>query len=135
MTAVSKKQYKRSKSGIQRRMTPRLTIGVKFVSFVVLIALLAGGIVGMVTINSSRDSLRQDILINSLAQADLASDFASNYVQTIQANVRAFAERPTIRQAVMNNKPEQAQPELASLVKIQTAILTSGIYDPDGIQF
>lgn len=53
----------------------RLTLGVNFVSLAVLVALLAGGIVGLVTIKSSCGALRQQFLSNNLAQADLAADF------------------------------------------------------------
>jgi PAS domain S-box-containing protein len=131
---TSEKKPGTGKSGIQRRMAPRLTIGVKFVSFVVLVALLAGAIVGWVTINTSSNSLRQQVLHNNLAQADLAASFASNYINAVQAHVQVFAERPDVKQAILSNTPEQIQPVLANFVAVQTALDSSGIYDTNGIQ-
>jgi PAS domain S-box-containing protein len=130
---TSEKQHGTGKSGIHRRMAPRLTIGVKFVSFVVLATLLAGGVVGWVTINTSSNSLRQQVLHNNFAQAELAADFASNYINAVQAHVKVFAKRPDVQQAVLRNTPEQLQTTLAQFVEIQTALDSSGIYDSNGI--
>jgi len=46
----------------------RYNIGVRFFSFVVLVALLSGGVVGFVMIRNSRDYLRQQALRNNLNQ-------------------------------------------------------------------
>jgi hypothetical protein len=87
----------------------RITIGVKFVSFVILVALLTGAIVGYTLIETSRDSLRQQVLYNNQAQANLASDFASNYLGAIQSHIQVFAKRPDIQLAILNNTPQQVQ--------------------------
>jgi signal transduction histidine kinase len=120
--------------GIRRKIAPRLTVGAKFIGLVVLVALLSGSVVGYSLINTSRNSLRQQVLHNNLSQADLAASFASNYIKAVQAHIQVFANRPDIRQAVLNNTPEQIQPELAQFVEIQTALDSSGIYDSSGIQ-
>jgi signal transduction histidine kinase len=112
----------------------RITIGVKFVSFVILVALLTGAIVGYTLIETSRDSLRQQVLYNNQAQANLASDFASNYLGAIQSHIQVFAKRPDIQLAILNNTPQQVQTTLAQFVEIQTALDSSGIYSSDGIQ-
>ena len=114
--------------------TPRFTIGVRFVSLVVLVALLAGGAVGWATINTSRDSLRQQVLHNNLAQADLAAQLTSNYLQAIQAHIQVFASRPDVRQAIFKNVPGEAQSALIQFTQIQTPINGAGIYDVKGIQ-
>ncbi len=134
MTVVSENKHGTGKPGIRRRMAPRLTIGVKFVSFVVLVTLLAGGIVGMVTINASRDSLRQEVLRDNLGRADLAAEFASNYVKVIQANLLSFAARSDIVQAVLDNQPERVQLELTQFAENQMVIASAGFYDEKGIQ-
>jgi PAS domain S-box-containing protein len=131
---TSKQQHRTGKPGIGGRFAPRFTIGVRFVSFVVLVALLAGGSVGFAAINTSRDSLRQDSLNNNLAQADLAAEFASNYVKAIQASIRTFSVRPSVVQAVLSDTPETLQAELSQFVQIQVALEGTGIYDAQGIQ-
>lgn len=134
MRGISEKPKGTGKSVIRRKMAPRLTIGVKFVSLVVLVALLAGAVVGWVTINTSRDSLRKQILNQNLSQAVLTSDFASNYIAVVQAHIKVFAARPDVRQAVLANKPEDLQTTLTNFVEIQTALAGVAFYDGKGIQ-
>jgi PAS domain S-box-containing protein len=112
----------------------RYNIGVKFFSFIVLVALLSGGIVGLVTVKNSRDYLRQQALNNNLNQAALAAAFASNYIQAIEAHAEVFATRPDITQAVFNGTAGQLQATLATFVQIQTPLNGVGIYDTNGIQ-
>ncbi len=131
---TSGQQHGTGKPGIRRSIVPRFSIGTRFICSAILIALLAGGVVGLVTINTSLGSLRQSVLHQNLDQAELAAQFASNYMKVIQADVRAFATRPAIIQAVLDNELERAQPELASFVQIQTVLNGAGIYDINGIQ-
>jgi sensor histidine kinase regulating citrate/malate metabolism len=134
MKSTSEREQVAGNQGKRGKIVPRFTIGVRFISFVVLVALLSGGIASFVAIKTSRDSLRQEVLHNNLAQADLAAEFASNYVKVIQANVRSFAARPAIVRAVLDNEPEKLQIELSQFVESQTAIASSGIYDDKSIQ-
>jgi signal transduction histidine kinase len=131
---TSEQQHRTSKPRISGRIVPHFTIGVRFVIFVVLVALLAGGVVGLVTINTSRSSLRQDILHNNLAQADLAAEFASNYVKVIQTSIHSFSARPSVVQSVLSDTPEKLQVELSQFVQIQVLLEGTGIYDAQGIQ-
>jgi hypothetical protein len=101
---TSKRQHGTGKPRIDGRITPRFTIGVRFVAFVVLVALLAGGVVGFVMINTSGDSLRQEILLNNLAGANQLADYTSNYVKVVQANLRSFARRPIMMQTTRDNE-------------------------------
>jgi signal transduction histidine kinase len=127
-------QNTKIKPAFRRQKLPRFSIGIKFVSLVMLVALLTGAVVGYILINTSRDSLRQQVLHNDLAQADLAAGFASNYMNAIQAHVQVFAQRPDVKQAIMSKTPEQIQSVLANFVAVQTALDSSGMYDIDGIQ-
>ena len=116
------------------RTSMRYTIGMRFLSFVILVALLSGGVIGLVMTWNSRDYLRQQAFQNNLNQANLAAVFASNYIGAVEAHLEVFATRPDVRQAVLNGTPEQLQPTLAQLVQIQTALDSCGIYGGNGIQ-
>ena len=112
----------------------RYNIGVRFFSFVVLVALLSGGVVGFVMIRNSRDYLRQQALRNNFNQAELAASFASNYIKVIEAHVQVFATRPDVVLAVLNGTVPQLQPTLAEFVQVQTPLNGVGIYDTNGVQ-
>ena len=116
------------------RTNIRYNISVRLISFVILVALLSGGIVGMVMLKNSRDYLRQQALQSNLNQANLASSYASNYIKAIEAHITVFATRPDVRQAVLNGTTQQLQPTLAEFVQIQTPLNGVGIYDTNGIQ-
>ncbi|MDD4923939.1 MAG: PAS domain S-box protein [Dehalococcoidales bacterium] len=101
----------------------------------ILCLVLVSGIAGSFTlIQMSRDSIRQESLYTNLAQAKLASEFAFSYIETIEAHMRVFANRPDVRQAVINDTPEQLQQTLAEFVQIQSKLDSAGIYDITGIQ-
>ncbi len=119
---------------IRRRMTPRMTIGVKFLSLVVLVALLAGGIVGMVTIKTSRDELRKQVLQDNLAEANLAADLTSHCMKSAQLPVQVLAARADIREAVLADNPEKLHSTLAEFVQTQTVLQACAIFDFKGIQ-
>jgi signal transduction histidine kinase/HAMP domain-containing protein len=112
----------------------RYNIGVRFFSFVVLVALLSGGVVGFVMIRNSRDYLRQQALRNNFSQAELAASFASNYIKVIEAHVQVFATRPDVVQAVLNGTVPLLQPTLAEFMQVQTPLNGVGIYDTNGVQ-
>lgn len=131
---TSRRQQGTGKPRGRHRIAPRFTIGIRFVSFVVLVALMAGGGVGFALTNTSRDSLRQDVLRNNLAQAELAAEFASNYVKAIQVSIHSFSARSSVVQAVLSNTPEKLQVEISQFVQIQVALEGTGIYDAQGIQ-
>jgi PAS domain S-box-containing protein len=132
--SISGREQAARKPGIIGRIVPRFTIGVRFIGFVLVVVLLAGGAVGFALVNISSDSLRQNIRNDNLTRAETAAEFASNYIAAVQAHLKVFANRPDIRQAVLNNTMEQIQPALAQFVEIQTALDSSGIYDAGGIQ-
>lgn len=131
---TTKRQGGTGKSGLRLGTFPRFNIGVRFVGLVILVSLLIGAVIGHPLINASRDALRQQVLQNNLSQADLAAEFASNYIAAIQAHVRVFAKRPDVQQAVLNNAPVQLQTTLAQFVEIQTALEGVEIYDTNGMQ-
>ena len=74
------------------RTNVRFSISVRILSFIVLVALLSGGVVGLVMVKNSRDYLRQQALQNNLNQANLTAAFASNYITTVEAHLGVFAK-------------------------------------------
>jgi PAS domain S-box-containing protein len=131
---TSKRKQAARKLGSIGKTALRYNIGVRFFSFVVLVALLSGGVVGFVMIRNSRDYLRQQALRNNFNQAQLAASFASNYIKVIEAHVQVFATRPDVVQAVLNGTVPQLQPTLAEFVQVQTPLNGVGIYDTNGVQ-
>ena len=105
----------------------------QLVAIVVLVAAAVGGTVGLAGANTSRNAIRQQVYQSSLAHADLAAQYAANYIGAIEAGVRSFASRPTVLQAVLANTPEQLRLELVQFVQIQTALDSAGIIDLNGI--
>ena len=77
----------------------RLGLVTQLIILVVIVTLIVGGTIGIVLTNTSANTIKQDELRHNLAQADLAAQFASNYVKAIQAGIRSFAARPTVVQA------------------------------------
>ncbi len=121
-----------AKKGVRRSLF--YSVSFRFVSFIVLVALLTGGIIAYVTLRTSREALRQDILGNNLAQADLAAEFTANYINVIEANARSFSVRPSILDVMTTHRFEEAHAQLAQFIQIQTVLDTCGLYDVNGIQ-
>jgi hypothetical protein len=90
---------------------------------VILVALVAGGLVGAVLIENSRSVVREHILDSNLATADLAAQFAVNYVEGAETNVRQFATRPSFRSAVWrttSNKPNGTSRSCSNAIRSVT---------------
>jgi len=111
----------------------RLGLAPKMVVAIVLVAVVTGGLIGLILTNTSRNELRRNILNYNLAHADLAAQFSSNYVKAIQGNIRSFASRPTVRRAVLTGRPDAVQAELAEFLQTQPALDSVNIYDARGI--
>ena len=109
---ATKRQSVNGKLRLIGKTALRYNIGVRFFSFVILVALLSGGVVGLVMVRTSRDYLRQQALRNNLNQANLAASYASSYVAAVEAHVKVFATRPDVVQAVLNGTAAQLQPTL-----------------------
>jgi PAS domain S-box-containing protein len=108
----------------------RLTF--QLVAIVVFVAVAVGASVGLVDTNTSRDALHKQVYHSSLAHADLAAQYAANYIAAIQAGVRLFAAGPTVTQNVLDGTPEQLTSRLVQLVQIQTNLDSAAILDAKG---
>jgi hypothetical protein len=75
--------------------------GTQYITFVVLVTMLVGGLVGYFQIRDSRNNLQNQLLSNNLSQAVLASEYASNYINLVQNHMLVFSRRPDIKQFVL----------------------------------
>lgn len=105
----------------------------KIVAIMIVVAVATGGLIGITLTGTSRHELRRSLLDGNLAHADLAAEFATNYVKVIQANIRSFASRPTIRQAILADRPEDRRGELVAFLQTQPALDSISLYDARGI--
>jgi signal transduction histidine kinase len=125
---------KRNKRRILSRLTPRYTIGVRFITFVVLTAIVAVCSVSFITINNSYETNRQSILQNSLITADLTDSFISQYILALESHLRVFALRPDVQQFLTTRDSSQIQQALIDLITIQNVLNGVGLYDSSGRQ-
>jgi PAS domain S-box-containing protein len=109
----------------------RLTF--QLVVIVVLVAVVVGASVGIAETNTSRDAIHQQVYQSSLAHADLAAQYAANYINAIEAGVRVFAAGPTVTQEVLADTPERLTSRLVQLVQVQNALDSVAILDAKGI--
>jgi len=105
----------------------RLGLVPKIVVAIIFVSVITGGIIGATLTNTSRNELRRNILSGNLAHADLAAQFASNYIQAIQTSIRSFASRPTVQVAMLTGRPEAAKGELVKFLQTQPALDSANI--------
>jgi PAS domain S-box-containing protein len=105
----------------------------QLVAIVILVAVAVGGSVSLAGTNTSGDALHKQVYQSSLAHADLAAQYAANYIGAIEASVRVFASQPTVVQSVLADTPEQVRPELIQFIQIQSVLDSAGIMDAAGM--
>ena len=120
-----------TKQSIRERL--QLRLGPRLIGLVMLTALVAGGLVGAVLIENGRSVVRKDILESNLATADLAAQFAANYVEGAETNVHLFAARPLFIRAVLENDLAEAEMHLAQFLQIDARFDSVSVYDAQGI--
>jgi len=129
---LNMKRKLEKKNGSKHTLFSR--ISVRFVGFVVLATLLAGGIISFAAISISKNTIRQEILNNSRTQAELTAEFTANYIEVIQANIKVFSTRPSIPDYINEKNIQAATEMLAQFAQIQKVLDASGLYDANGIQ-
>lgn len=84
----------------------------RIVGLVVIVAILTGGLISAVMVRQNQDILREQIIANNLASADLAAEFAYRYVEGVEISIRLLARRPSVAQAIANGDFSDATLEL-----------------------
>jgi HAMP domain-containing protein len=115
--------HKRLLSGLQTRL----------IGLVVLTALVAGGLVSVAAIMDSRNTMREQIITNNLAAADLAARFSANYIEGAETNLRLFGMRPLFLRAVLENDLSQAEMHLAQFMENDKRFDSAAVYTANGI--
>jgi PAS domain S-box-containing protein len=108
-------------------------LGLQVIGVATLMALLGGGVVGVVMTDRARSALREHILCDSLAAADLASALAASYMGEAQATSRELASRPTLQTAAGNHDFSSLNLDLERW-SVQHPNLSAFITDIDGIK-
>ena len=114
------------------RTIVRPSLGLQVISVAVLMAVLGGGVVGLVVSHSARSALRDTILNNSLATADLAAVLSATYMSDAQAAVRELAGEPTLGAAVRDGDVRELNLDLERW-SVQHPNITVVLNDLDGI--
>ena len=76
------------------------SLGLQVIGVAVLMALLGGGVVGLVVTERARSIVRDDILSSSLATVDVAAALTAGYVGDAESATRELANRPAVQAAV-----------------------------------
>ncbi|MFH0878075.1 MAG: cache domain-containing protein [Lentisphaerota bacterium] len=116
-----------------RRTRHRFGLAPKLILLVVLATLIVGTVVGALVLVKSRDALRDHIFDSSLKAADLAAQFAAQYIDLAQAAARDLAMRPLIVQAAATGSFEKAGPELVRFLQLNPRFDGVTILDTHGI--
>ncbi|MCI0475494.1 MAG: HAMP domain-containing protein, partial [Anaerolineales bacterium] len=113
----------------------RLWLGLapQVIGLAILIALVAGGLVGVMLIQNSHNVMREEILQKNLATADLVARFAANYIEGAETNLRQFAARRLFTRAVLENDLAEAEMQLAQFLEIDDRFDSISVYDTKGI--
>src|ERR1700682_4150668 len=85
-----------------RRAILQRSLGLQVIGVAVLMALLGGGVVGVVVTDRARSLVRDDILLNSLTTADLAATLTEDFMSDAEAATRELASRPAVQAAVQD---------------------------------
>lgn len=90
----------------------RLTFGHQLVGLIVLVALVCGGVVGLLSVDRARAAVRADVLDKSLGVAEVAANVTQAYLAHASADARQLALNPVIRDASASGDFSFADDEL-----------------------
>ncbi len=115
--------------------TRRICCGLapKLIILAVLATLLVGATVGAFALVESRKALRDRILSGSLKTADLAAQFAAQYLAHLQDDACELALTPLIVRAAADKSYTDAGPELAYFLRMNRDFDSVAILDAYGI--
>ena len=118
---------------LSRKAKFRFGLVAQVVILVVLAVLLVGGIISAVMVRQSQNILREQIMANNLASAELAAEFAHRYMEGTQMSVRVFAQSSFVQQSVLSEKFTAVTAELRALVELDKQLDGCSIFDAKGI--
>ena len=111
----------------------RPALGLQVISVTTLMALVGGGVVGVIMTDHARSALRDNILSNSLATADLAATLSAAYMNDAQAAARELASRPSLRAAAGDGNLASLNLDLERW-SVEHPTVSAFVTDQDGIK-
>ncbi|MEA2659616.1 MAG: hypothetical protein QOF64_2212, partial [Candidatus Binatota bacterium] len=118
---------------IARAVQIRIGLAVQVITLVVVAVVVAGGVIGAVLLRDGQNMLREQIIANNLATADLAAEFASRYIEGVQTSIQLFARSPFIEQSVASDDFDRTTPELQEFLTLSPQVNGCSIVDGQGI--
>ncbi|MDZ4164592.1 MAG: PAS domain S-box protein, partial [Smithellaceae bacterium] len=111
----------------------RFGLASKLILLVMTATLIVGIAVGAMVLIKSRDALRERIIAGNLNAADIAAQFAAQYVSQARANALELATRPLIVRAAANRSFAEVRPELVRFLRLNPRFDAVSIFDTEGI--
>jgi signal transduction histidine kinase len=108
-------------------------LGPRVAGLSMLAVLVTGGLIGTLVIESSRSTLRADILARNLGTADLAGNLATSFVEGAEASLRQLALRPLFISAVLDQDLEQAEWHMEQVMQTDSRFDNIAVYTVEGI--
>jgi two-component system cell cycle sensor histidine kinase/response regulator CckA len=109
-------------------------LATQLVALIVVVTLLSGGAVGLLVIDRARQALREEILLSSLAAADLAASLAAGYMFAAEGDARDLALSSELRtRGVAQGDLGLATPALEGWLPLHPTVLGVGIVDLTGV--
>jgi PAS domain S-box-containing protein len=119
---------------LRRWVGDRLSMGLgpRVIGLAVVIALVAGGLVGGLVIQSARSTVRKDVLERNLGTADLAGTLVVTYIEGAEASLHQLALRQLFLTAVLGQDLEQAEWHMEQVMQIDPRFDNIAVYAVDG---
>jgi PAS domain S-box-containing protein len=111
----------------------RMGLGQRIIGLALLAVVVTGGLIGALVIDSSRATLRSDILSNNLSTAELAGKLATSFVEGAETSLRELLASPPFVTAVLEQDLEQAEWHMEQGMQIDTRFDNIAVYTAEGI--
>ena len=103
------------------------------ISLVVLTVVLVGGLISAVMVRQIQNTVREQIIANNLASAELAAEFAHNYIDGTQISIRLFVHGALLEQSVLSSRFSAVTAKLQQLLHANKRLDGCSIFDTQGI--
>lgn len=103
------------------------------VTLIVVIVVVVGGLISAVMVRQNQNTERQQITAHNLASAELAAEFASNYIDSAQITIRFFARSPFVEKSLLDKNFSRITSELQKLLRLDRQLDGCSVFDANGI--
>jgi diguanylate cyclase (GGDEF)-like protein len=109
------------------------SLSARLISAVVLAALLAGGLVGVLAVAASRDGLQDEIHRSTLAEAEAIAQIAYRYMDAAETSLAELAVSDAVVAAAGWENPAQMTPQLDAFMARHPEFDNVTFYDANGV--